>query len=139
MTPGIFLGDRWLLARLGQKYQCVSSPWPATFIRLHAQNGYMGATGEAKVAAHRQCGEMILSVCRSEGIDVRAFWEAYKRGSIENLPEVVRQGIYDCYPEFLRKQLLGGWKPHNGLLSRIGVPAFLQPPIRKTLRLIQGQ
>jgi hypothetical protein len=135
LTPGVFLGDRWLLARFGQQHLCVTSPWPATFIRLHGQNGYMGVRGERMAHAHQQCGNLILSLCESEKIDVVAFWKKYGGGTVAQIPEPLKAGIHDCYPEVLRRRILGSWRPSTGMLSRLGVPMTIQPAIRKMLRI----
>jgi glycosyltransferase involved in cell wall biosynthesis len=131
-TPGVFMGDRWMLARLGSQSTCYSSPWPGTFLRLHEHNGYMNAVGETKRQAHRQCGDLVLSLCARDGIDVPGFWRAYTKNSPYGLPAAIQQGIYDCYPEGLRHEILGRRRPPiQGRLDLLPLPTWSKQILRK--------
>ncbi|HLJ95096.1 MAG TPA: glycosyltransferase [Gemmataceae bacterium] len=130
LPAGVFYGDRWLLARFGRLHPCYTSPWPAAMIRLHGQNGFMAASKKIAVPAHRQVGDLILGLCAEEKIDVKRYWKA-RFGTINQMPEPLKHGIYLCYPDALRREIIGNWRPCDGVLSRLRVPERIRPFIRK--------
>jgi len=130
--PNVFYSDRWMLAQFGTRFPCVSTVWPATMIRIHGQNACMSADAERRQKAHRQCGELVLSLCEQEKVDVVQYWAQFSFTKC-GLPDLMKSHIYHAYPDPLRRRLLGRWRPHDGMLSRLGVPQAFRPALRKII------
>lgn len=129
----VIYSDRWMLAQFGVKFQCYSSPWPATMIRIHGQNAFMCADAQTRQEAHRQCGDLVLSLCEKEGVDVVQYWSQFSSQN-RGLSDAMKLHIHHAYPEPLRNKILGRWRPHDGILSRIGVPQAFRPALRRIIK-----
>jgi len=129
----VFYSDRWMLAQFGMRFLCVSQVWPATMIRIHGQNSCMCADTKRTQEACRQCGDLVLSLCEKERVDVVQYWSQFS-SQRQGLSDTMKRDIYMAYPEPLRNKILGRWQPHDGMLSRIGVPTVFRPALRKMIR-----
>jgi glycosyltransferase involved in cell wall biosynthesis len=132
--PSVQFYDRWFLARLGARFPILGSRWPQALIRMHADNTFMSWRDRSWAEqAHRRSGELTLGLCAAAGIDVAETWRRLAAEGV--LDDGLRAGIYHCYPEALRRSIIGAWRPpRRGRLDYVPIPESWRAAIRACLR-----
>lgn len=134
--PDVACSDRWMLAQFGARFVCYSTPWPASLIRFHASNGWLQLAQDARARAEIQCSELVRALCRERGVDIIQYWARLSSSVPNGLPDRLKLNIMTNYPKDMARMILGRWEPNTGLLSQLGFPATMRPPLRAAKRLL---
>src|SRR5438045_4824539 len=66
--------DRWFMARVGAKTECVTSPWPTCTLRVHGNNLVHGTRNDDLIIASRLNATRVLKLAQHKWHDLVGFW-----------------------------------------------------------------
>jgi glycosyltransferase involved in cell wall biosynthesis len=124
------LTDRWMMAQVGLRTSCVTTPWPTCVLRVHGENAIHG-TGLVDIEdVAREVAGRVLSLAEREGIDLVGYWKGYFRASLASRADVASL-IHHAYPADLAARCLEGSSASQRTLDRWPVPAGLKVKLRQ--------
>ena len=123
--------DRWMMAQVGAQTTCVTTPWPTSMLRVHADNAIHG-TGLVDIEdLSREVARRVLDLADRCGADLATFWTDYFRECGRERPDVANL-IRRAYPADLANRILAGIGSPRRFLDAWPLPAAFKDNLRDT-------
>jgi glycosyltransferase involved in cell wall biosynthesis len=124
------LTDRWMMAQVGARAPCVTTPWPTCALRVHGDNAIHGA-GLADIEdVAREVARRVLELARRHQVDLTAFWRGYFQAANPQRPDVANL-IRHSYPAELAAEILAGVESPRRRMDAWPLPAALKVALRE--------
>ena len=121
--------DRWLMAQIGARAICATSPWPTCFLRVHGGNAIHGGGLEDIEDVARASAARVLGLARELGIDLVEFWRVFFATQATERPDLVTL-IERCYPPDLANRATDGRRGPGRRLDALPLPSALRRRLR---------
>jgi glycosyltransferase involved in cell wall biosynthesis len=122
--------DRWMMARVGARATCVTTPWPTCALRVHGENAIHG-TGLVDIEdVAREVARRVLGLAEHHGIDVPGFWMRFFRDSGRDRHDIAHL-IRHAYGADLAAAILEGVTAPTRRLDAWPLPRGLKDGIRQ--------
>jgi len=122
--------DRWLMAQVGARTSCVTSPWPTCALRVHGDNAVHGTGLEDIEDVARDVARRVLDLAGGCGVDLAGFWKRFFRDSGRDRRDVADL-IRHAYGADLAAAILEGVDSPSRRLDRWPLPPGLKDGLRE--------
>jgi hypothetical protein len=121
--------DRWMMAQVGARATCVTTPWPTCALRVHGENAIHG-TGLVDIEdVAREVARRVLALAADQGLDLAGYWQRFLResaGHREDIGDLIRR----AYPSHLAAIILDGIDPPGRRLDAWPLPQAVKDHLR---------
>jgi len=122
--------DRWMMAQVGARAPCITTPWPTCGLRIVGDNAIHGA-GLADVEdVSREIARRVLELAERHELDLLSFWRRYFHDSNGRRPDVANL-IRHAYPADLAATILEGVESPRRRMDTWPLPAALKVALRQ--------
>lgn len=120
--------DRWMMAQVGARTTCVTSPWPSCALRVHGDNAIHGAGLTDIEDLSLEVARRVLGLAGSLGLDLPGYWRRFFResGARGDIAALIRH----AYPADLAGAILDVGDMPRRQLDRWPLPQAWKDAIR---------
>lgn len=121
--------DRWMMAQVGARTCCVTTPWPTSLLRVHGGNAVHGSGILETEDFAREVALRVLRLADSMGLDLVGFWRRYFAAGGAERGDVARF-IAHAYPAELARAILGDAPRRRRRLDGWPLPGHVKDAVR---------
>jgi len=124
------LTDRWMMAQVGARAACVTTPWPTCALRVHGENAIHGAELADMEDVSHEIARRVFDLAKRHEVDLAAFWRRYFQAADAPRPDVASL-IRHSYPPDLAAAILAGVEAPPRTMDAWPLPSSVKVAIRE--------
>lgn len=121
--------DRWMMAQVGARRRCLTTPWPTALLRVHGGNAVHGSGILETEDFSREVARRVLRLAESIGVDLPAYWRRYFAEGGSRRSDVA-QLVAHAYPTELAQSILKDVPRHGRRLDAWPLPGQVKDAVR---------